>query len=108
MNPKSKTAATLWLFTQNRYVITGLFALVWVSFISDIDLIFLMRSQSELSDYHEEVRHFEHRIDSMQENLYDLSSNPMQLERFARERYFMKKPNEDVFRIIKAKDTSSI
>jgi cell division protein FtsB len=32
--------------------------------------------------------------------LADLSSNPERLERFAREQYFMKRDNEDLFRIL--------
>lgn len=71
-----------------------------MSFISDIDLIFLMKSQRQLNSYHREAQHFEAQIESTRKNLQDLSSDPLKLERFARERYFMKRPDEDVFRII--------
>ena len=43
----------------------------------------------------------------MRLDLNDLSSDPLKLERFARERYFMKRPDEDLFRIIPTKDVSA-
>lgn len=107
MKRKLNSSSSVWLYVQNRYFITGLFGLLWVSFISDIDLFFLMKSQRQLNAYNKEVKHFEERIDAMRLDLNDLSSDPLKLERFARERYFMKRPDEDLFRIIPAKDGSA-
>lgn len=107
MKRKLNSSSSVWLYVQNRYFITGLFGLLWVSFISDIDLFFLMKSQRQLNAYNKEVKHFEERIDAMRLDLNDLSSDPLKLERFARERYFMKRPDEDLFRIIPAKDVSA-
>ena len=98
MKLKFNYSSSVWLYIQNRYFITGLFGLLWVSFISDIDLFFLMKSQRQLNAFNKEVRHFEERIDGMRIDLNDLSSDPLKLERFARERYFMKRPDEDLFR----------
>ena len=107
MKRKLNSSSSVWLYVQNRYFITGLFGLLWVSCISDIDLFFLMKSQRQLNAYNKEVKHFEERIDAMRLDLNDLSSDPLKLERFARERYFMKRPDEDLFRIIPAKDVSA-
>lgn len=108
MTTSPDNRGSFWLLAQNRYLITAFFALIWVSFVSDIDLIFLMKSQRELNEYHTEAEHFKNRIDSMKLNLHDLSSNPKELERFARERYFMKKPTEDVFRIVESNPHRSL
>lgn len=90
----------MWWAVQNRYFITGLFGLLWVSFISDIDLFYLAKSHEQLAQMDREVVHFESELDRLQRQLNELSSNPDLLEKFARERYFMKRPNEDIFRII--------
>lgn len=103
MRPTFNWKSDLLLILQNRYFITALFGLVWVSFISDIDLFYLARSQKELNQVHQEVEHFELEIARVERQLLELSSDPTLLEKFARERYFMKRPNEDVFRIIPAK-----
>ena len=85
---------------RNRYLITGTIALFWVAFISDIDLIYLVKSKQELIAQERQVVHYEHEIRALYVQLQDLSSNPGRLEKFAREHYFMKRENEDLFRII--------
>ena len=103
MRPTFNWKSDLLLILQNRYFITALFGLIWVSFISDIDLFYLARSQKELNQVHREAEHFELEISRVERQLLELSSDPALLEKFARERYFMKRPNEDIFRIIPAK-----
>jgi|TARA_B110000444_G_C18634995_1_gene498696 cell division protein FtsB len=85
---------------QNRYLVTGLIALFWVTFVSDIDLIYLVKSKQEINAQERQVRHYEDSIVALYDQLEDLSSNPQRLERFAREHYFMKRDNEDLFRIL--------
>ena len=90
-----------WL--RNRYVLTSLFGLVWVTFVSEIDLIYLFKSQRELNRLRTEVRHYEGQIVTTSQQLEALTANPDQLEKFAREHYFMKREHEDVFRIVPAR-----
>ena len=87
-----------WL--SNRYVLTAAVGLVWVTFISEIDLVYLAKSQLELNRLENQVAHYELEIEATRNQLIDLSSNPERLERFAREKYFMKRDNEDLFRIV--------
>ena len=50
MKKKAEHAAVgLALQLANRYVLTALVGLIWAAFVSDIDLIFLAKSQMELS-----------------------------------------------------------
>ena len=99
-----KKKADLWLQTldwfSNRYVLTAAVGLVWVTFISEIDLVYLAKSQLELNRLENQVAHYELEIEATRNQLVDLTSNPERLERFAREKYFMKRDNEDVFRIV--------
>jgi cell division protein DivIC len=85
---------------KNRFVLTGIFGLVWVSFVSEIDLIYLIKSQQELNELKTQVDHYDQKISETGEQLRALSSEPALLERFAREQYFMKRDNEDLFRIV--------
>ena len=52
--------------------------------------------------YDEKIRSLEKEIEVNRKKLEDLHTDKEGLERFAREEYFMKRPNEDVF-IIKEK-----
>lgn len=85
---------------SNRYVLTAAVGLVWVTFISEIDLVYLAKSQLELNRLENQVAHYELEIEATRNQLVDLTSNPERLERFAREKYFMKRDNEDLFRIV--------
>ena len=85
---------------SNRYVLTAAVGLVWVTFISEIDLVYLAKSQFELNRLENQVAHYELEIEATRNQLVDLTSNPERLERFAREKYFMKRDNEDLFRIV--------
>lgn len=85
---------------SNRYVLTAAVGLVWVTFISEIDLVYLAKSQLELNRLENQVAHYELEIEATRNQLDDLTSNPERLERFAREKYFMKRDNEDLFRIV--------
>ena len=49
-----------------------------------------------------EIKHYQKEIEINSKKLNDLHTDQEGLERFAREEYFMKKPNEDVY-IIKNK-----
>lgn len=87
-------------FIRNRYVATLLIGVGWVSFVTDIDLFFIYRAQRELNDLRKQEAHLKASIADVQEDMARLTSNVRNLEHLARERYFMKRPDEDIFRMI--------
>ncbi|MGF1563965.1 MAG: septum formation initiator family protein [Flavobacteriales bacterium] len=82
---------------RNKYVLTPIVFLVWMAFFNDVDLFFLWKSKREAKVMREEIVYLEHEIEQTRESLHDISTNSETLEKFARETYFMKKPNEDIF-----------
>jgi cell division protein DivIC len=103
MKKKADFKARLFEALKNRYLLTGLFGLFWVTFISDIDLVYLTKSQRQLNQMHADVAHYQEQISETHQQLEALTTNPKLLESFAREEYFMKRDNEDLFRIVRAK-----
>ena len=85
---------------RNRYSATALMGLFWVMFISDVDLIFIAKENAKLQQMKKEVESTELKNDQLRLQLEEIDKNPAILERVARERYFMKRPEEEVFRII--------
>ena len=90
LKQRIKSALTLFGGDQNRYLLTGALALFWVTFVSDIDLIYLFKSSQELRAQERQVAHYEQAIRESYMQLADLSSNPERSERFALDQYFMK------------------
>jgi cell division protein FtsB len=89
---------------QSKYGLTALVALLWVTFAADIDLIHIVRTAYEVNELKQEANRVEAAAERVQSDLADLMTSEEAMERFARERYFMKRPNEDVYRIVERTD----
>ena len=85
---------------RNRYSATALIGLFWVMFISDVDLIFIAKENAKLQEMRKEVENTQLKNNELRLQIEEIDKNPAILERVARERYFMKRPEEEVFRII--------
>ncbi len=90
----------LFHFLKNKYTLSILFLLVWLIFIDRYDFVTQYRSVAELKRLEKEKAYYELEISRNDKNLKQLQNDPVYLERFAREKYLMKGPNEDVFIII--------
>lgn len=93
---------------RNHYVMTALAALIWVTFVADIDLLHILREQRALNQLEEEVSHYEREISAVRADLLELSTDQFALERYARESYFMKRPDEDLYRIVSPNPTDGL
>lgn len=87
-------------FLTNQYALTALAGLLWVTFVSDISLPFIVSSKWELNNLMDQIESLESNIATLEGQLDEWSQSDQALERYARETYFMKRPNEEVFRII--------
>lgn len=85
---------------QNKYIAATLVALIWATFIHDLGLPFVVRESRELSKAKQELSEAESRIEELRQTQATLLNDPQALERFARERYFMRRANEEVYRIV--------
>ena len=87
-------------FLKNRYVLTAAGFVVWILFFDSRDLITShFRERGELVRLEESKKYYEQQIAVTRRELEQLKSNPAVLERYAREKFLMKKSNEDLFRI---------
>ena len=76
------------------------FALTFV--MGDSSLYKRYTYDEKIRSLEKEIKHYQKEIEINSKKLNDLHTDREGLERFAREEYFMKKPNEDVY-IIKNK-----
>lgn len=76
------------------------FALTFV--MGDSSLYKRYTYDEKIRSLEKEIKHYQKEIEINSKKLNDLHTDKEGLERFAREEYFMKKPNEDVY-IIKNK-----
>ncbi len=82
---------------RNKYLITFVVFLVWIFFIDTFDIITQIRMNNEFKQLKEQQEFYKAEIEEDSIKVYNLNNNPEEQERFARERFLMKKDNEDVF-----------
>jgi cell division protein DivIC len=87
-------------FFRNYYFITTAMFLVWMLFFDSNDFITQFQMSQQLSEKMEEKQYYLDKIEEVQKDRKELLSNPELLEKFAREKYLMKRPNEEVFIIV--------
>lgn len=85
---------------RNRYVLTVLIFLVWVVFIDSNNLIDRVRKVHTRNSLGREKEYYMERIENDRRKLKELRTSNDNLEKFAREQYHMKKPNEDLYIIV--------
>ncbi len=85
---------------RNRYVITFLAFIVWVGFFDQNNLVERHELSGRIDQLEKQKVHYQNEIKNNTHRIGELQSNPDNLEKFAREQYLMKKPDEDIFVVI--------
>lgn len=94
-----------YVFT-NKYLITGIFFAIWMMFFDRNNIPLQIRRITEQNKLEQSEKNMSLRITNTQKELELLKTNPETLEKYAREKYLMKKDNEDLY--IVTFDSSSI
>ncbi len=85
---------------KNKYLLTLIGLTVWVIFFDKNDLATQIKLRQEVTQLEDEKNYFVREISGITADLKELSTNPKTLEKFAREKYLMKRDNEDIFVIV--------
>ena len=89
---------------RNKYLITFIVFLVWIFFIDKFDIITQIKMNKEYEQLKQQQEFYKEEIEKDSTKIYNLNNNPEEQERFARERFLMKKENEDLFIIREKKE----
>jgi cell division protein FtsB len=85
---------------RNKYLIAVMVFLVWLLVFDNNSLIDRVKYLNMLHDLEAEKDYYLERIEEDSRRLNELKTDQENLEKFAREQYFMKKENEDIFVIV--------
>ena len=88
---------------RNKYFLVFLAFVVWMIFFDKNDLFSQYQYHQEVSKLKQERDFYQKETAKVSKDLDELTSDPQKLEKFAREKYLMKKDNEDVFVIVQGK-----
>lgn len=84
-------------FTKSFYFIGTMIFLIWMLFLDSNDFISQYKSTQRLQELEEEKAYYEKKIGEVEKDRQELMGNDELLEKFAREKYLMKKKSEDVY-----------
>lgn len=85
---------------RNLYFIIGVIFFVWISFLDSNNLITRFRLTAKLNSLENEREYYEDKIQEVMKDRSELFGSNDMLEKFAREKYLMKKQSEDVFIVV--------
>lgn len=87
-------------WARNPYLLLGLSFLVWMLFFDAEDLITQYRLRRKLHNLAAEKAYYIEQIERIKQDKEELANDEALLEKFAREKYFMKKKTEDLYIVV--------
>ena len=87
-------------FLRNKYLLTLSVFAVWMLFFDKNDVFTQLQRSNELAEIEDNKDYFSQKIEESKKFSRDIQSNAAAIEKFARERYHMKRENEDLFIIV--------
>lgn len=82
---------------KNKYLVVIIAAALWFMFFDKNNLIQQYRLHKQLRQFRLDKEYYLQEIARDSVDIYKLRHDPAELERYAREKYLMKKENEDIF-----------
>ena len=80
-----------------KYIVVTILAVVLIGFVDDNSVWHHIRNKQYIGELEDEIKKYEELNQSNQDQIRELDSNPKAIEKIARERYFMKTDEEDIF-----------
>ena len=89
---------SIWSFIRRRkYLITVVAFAVIIGFLDENGLVRRFGYEREISQLKEEIEKYRADYEENTKRLNEITTNPAAIEQIAREKYLMKKPNEDIY-----------
>lgn len=90
--------ATLWVFVRkHKYLITLLIFVVVVGFLDENSIMRRLGYARDINNLNSEIEKYRKDYETNTKRLNELAVDSGAIEKIARERYLMKKPNEDIY-----------
>jgi len=87
-------------YTKNFYFIFTVLFILWMVFIDSNDIMSQFTLRAKLRDLEKQKEFYQERKEKIQVEGEELMNNYELLEKFAREKYLMKRKSEDLYVIV--------
>ena len=86
-------------YVRNFYVVVGVIAAVWILFFDRYNFVDRLQTELRIKELRSDLAFYKAERDNIEETRDMMESDMGEIERFAREKYMMKRDNEDLFLI---------
>ena len=87
----------LLLFFKNKFVLATIFFVGWMLFFDHNNLFLHFQYRAEFNELKQSKQYYKDQIEQTKKDIDLIKTNPLWMEKVAREQYLMKRENEDVF-----------
>lgn len=84
-------------FITNRYFIVSIIFIVWMLFFDQRDFFQQRERASELKKVEDAKKYYQKEIESTQKQLDNIQNNKAAIEKYARERYLLRREGEELY-----------
>lgn len=89
---------TIWNFIRrHKYIITICIFVIIIGFLDENSMLRRIQYAREINQLQEDIEKYRADYKENTKRLNELTTNPDAIEQIAREKYLMKKPNEDIY-----------
>lgn len=92
-----KLSTVIGLIAHYKYLITIVLGVVLVGFVDENSFLQRAKYDIRIDELKEEIAKYNKQTEAANEELRALAHDPLAIEKIARERYFMKADDEDIF-----------
>ncbi|WP_024994059.1 FtsB family cell division protein [Phocaeicola paurosaccharolyticus] len=82
---------------KHKYMFTFVVFIIIIGFIDENSLVRRVQHQREIINLNSQIETYRKQYEEDSKMLKEITSNPQTIEKVAREKYYMKKPNEDIY-----------
>ncbi len=93
---------------RNKYLLTIIIFIVWLLLFDSNNLISRYKEMKNLQKLKADREYYIKRIEDDKRKLHELKTDNQNLEKFAREQYRMKRPEEDLYIILTPQENRRI
>jgi len=91
-------------YIKNIYFALLAFFIVWMLFFDTNNIFYQFKLSTKVKELEDQKKYYNEEIKEVDELKEELFSTDENKEKFAREKYYMKKDNEDVFIVVEEED----
>lgn len=100
IKPKSAKLKFIRKYFVNKYFVTVFLFLVWMIFFDSTSFLVINELNGEVRRYESQLAYYQTEYHKNDEFYKKLMNDKEEKEKYARENYFMKKPNEEIFILV--------